>query len=342
MTKMMNAYGFVDPQFEKEIPAFEVQSVERPIPKNREILVEVKAVSINPTDLATRQAKKEEDHSFMILGRDAAGVVVEVGSDVELFKEGDEVYYPGTPRVEGTQADYHLIDERMVALKPNNLNFAEAAALPLTALTAYEAFFDRLDLLDIEKSPEDINLLIVGAAGGVGSIASQIALAYGFNVIGTASKEESTSYLRKVGVNHIINHYQSFEEQLKETGIDKVDAVFLAVKPDENIQEAANVIKAQGRMCSLLPLSEPLPNRLFTKSVIFSFELMYTRSLYQTEDWIKQHKYLTDLTEKVEKGAIQSTKTVHYKKMTPETLKEAYEKLNSETTVGKIVLEHQD
>ena len=302
--------------------------------------VEIKAVSVNPTDLATRSQKKPEDDSFTVLGRDAAGVVVATGAEVELFEVGDEVYYPGSPTVEGTQADYHLIDERMVALKPKNISFPEAAALPLTALTTYEVLHDRLQLFQWDKKPEEISLLIVGASGGVGSIATQIALNYGFDVIGTASREESFEYVKELGVKTIVNHSESIEDQLKEKGYDYVDAVFLAAEADKNIKAASAVVKPQGRISTLLPFSEKLPGKLFSKSVTLSYELMYTHSLYETKDWIKQHEYLSELTKEIEKGNIRSTMSKHFKAMNEETIKEAYELLQSGHTVGKIVLEH--
>ena len=341
MPKKMHAYGFVDPKHEENLPTFKKKEVEIPKPKKRELLVEIKAVALNPTDLATRSEKKIADDSFTILGRDAAGVVVKVGENVELFEVGDEVYYPGSPTVEGTEADYHVIDERMVGLKPNNLSFTEAAALPLTALTSYEVFHDRLQLFKLENEPKDVSLLIVGASGGVGSIACQIALNYGFDVIGTASRDESKEYLTNLGVKTVIDHSQPFEEQLQEQSYKSVDAIFLAVKADNNIKEAANVIKPQGRIATLLPFKNRLPNKLFSKSITLSYELMYTRSLYQTEDWVKQHKYLMELKEQVEAGNIISTKAEYFSEMNEKTLTEAYKLLQEEHSIGKIVLKHQ-
>lgn len=339
MTNTMNAYGFVDLNNDG-LPNFEKRTIDVPTPKKRQILVEVKAVSINPTDLGSASQKKDDDDSFMIVGRDVAGVVVGKGPDVELFNEGEEVFYPGTPVVQGAEADYHIIDERMAALKPTNLSFPEAAALPLTALTSYEVFHDRLQLFNMADNPEDVTLLIVGASGGVGAVAVQIALDYGFNVVGTASRDESIQYLKDLGVETIIDHTESFSDQLQDKGINKVDAVYLAVKADENMEAAVQVVKPQGRICSLLPLSDALPSKMFSKSILFSYELMYTRSLYKTEDWIKQHEYLTELKEKVEKDAVKTTMSEHYPEMNEETLTQAYKQLQEGHTTGKIVLEH--
>lgn len=340
--KKMTAYGFVDPKHEQNLPTFEARTIDVPKPKGRQLLVEIKAVSVNPTDLATRSGKEADDDSFTILGRDAAGVVVDTGPDVELFDVGTEVYYPGSPTVDGTEADYQVIDERMVARKPTNSSFAEAAALPLTALTSYEVIYERLNMFNFGQPPEDISLLIMGAAGGVGSVASQLALTYGFDVIGTASRSESREYLKDLGVNTIIDHSQPLEDQLKEAGYDEVDAVFLAVKAKENIEEASKVVKPQGRINTLLPFEETLPNQLFSKSISLSYELMYTRSLFETEDWIKQHEYLADLTEKIEDGRIQTTLSETYSKMTADTLAQAYTLLQENHTVGRIALQHSN
>ncbi|MCC5895579.1 MAG: zinc-binding alcohol dehydrogenase family protein [Alkalibacterium sp.] len=340
MTHVMKAYGFYDPKKEQDLPPFEEEELPVPEPKKRELLVEVKAVALNPTDFATRMMKKSSDDSFTILGRDVAGIVVSTGEDVTLFKEGDEVFYPGTPNNEGAQADYHIVDERMVSIKPKNLSFEEAAALPLTALTSYEVIHDRLKLFSLADKPSDVTVLIVGAAGGVGSIACQLALNYGFNVVGTASREESTEHVKSLGVNFVIDHTKPFKDQLKEHGLTTIDAVFLAARSDDNIKEAARVVKPQGQLCTLLPITKPLPGAFFGKSLTLSYELMYTRSVYGTDDWIKQHEYLTELKNQVEQGFITSTLSTVFEEMNTETLTEAYRQLQTEHTVGKIVLKH--
>lgn len=340
MSDKMYAYGFSDPKKDQELPDFERREVSMPKAKDREIVVDVKAVGINPTDLATRLMKKSDDDSFTVLGRDVSGVVVAIGENVSLFSVGDEVFYPGTSNIQGAQADYHKVDERMVSLKPKNLTFAEAAALPLTALTSYEVIHDRLHLFTQAEDPSDVTLLIVGAAGGVGSIATQLALNYGFNVIGTASRDESEKHLKELGVKHIINHSKPYQDQIEALAIGTVDAVFLAAKSDENIEEAAKVVKPQGRLCSLLPINKPLPMSFFSKSLTISYELMYTRSIYETADWIKQHEYLTELKNQVEQGFIHSTLSKRFDKLNEETLAEAYSLLQTEHTIGKIVLEH--
>ncbi|WP_161879404.1 zinc-binding alcohol dehydrogenase family protein [Alkalibacterium sp. MB6] len=340
MKKKMTQFGFTVPQLDQDLPTFERRTVPVPEPTGRQLLVEVKAVSVNPTDLATRAMKKENDNSFTVLGRDVSGTVVASGPDSDLFKVGDDVFYPGSTNLEGTMADYHVVDERMVAMKPRNLTHAEAAALPLTALTSYEVFHDRLSLFETGQKPEETTLLIVGASGGVGSIASQIALNYGFRVIGTASREDSINHLKKMGLKHVINHKEAFKEQLEELGIESVDAILLAAKADDNSKEAGKVIKPQGRICSLLPLKQPLPMSYFGKSIQFSYELMYTRSVYETPDWIKQHEYLTELKNQVEQGLIKTTLSKSYLEMNEDTITDAFTALKTGHTIGKIVLNH--
>ncbi|MFJ1628187.1 zinc-binding alcohol dehydrogenase family protein [Marinilactibacillus psychrotolerans] len=340
MSEKMTAYGFGHPGDKSNSPIFEEKTIDKPKPHGRQILVEVKAVALNPTDVATWQMKKEDDDSFTVLGRDIAGIIVETGDHVELFKEGDEVFYPGSSNVQGAQADYHVIDERMVALKPDNLDFAEAAALPLTALTAYETFYDRLRIP--ENSNEPVTLLIIGAAGGVGSIATQIALNDGIHVIGTASRDESREHLAHLGITKIINHKKPYQPQLKEFGIDTVDYIFLASNADENIKEVNKIVSPQGHVCSILPLRTPLPMSFFSKSVTFSYELMYTRSVYEASDWIKQHNYLTQLKTHIESGNLKTTINHRFHSMNSENLTKAYEQLMTGHTIGKIVLEHHN
>ncbi|WP_208559973.1 zinc-binding alcohol dehydrogenase family protein [Marinilactibacillus kalidii] len=340
MSKNMNAYGFGDPGEQKEMIPFEKREISKPEPNGRQLLVEVKAVGLNPTDVMTWKMKKTDDESFTVLGRDVSGVVVEIGEATELFEIGDEVFYPGTSNVQGAQADFHLIDERMVAKKPTNLDFAEAAALPLTALTAYETFFDQLQIPKNAEKPA--TLLIVGAAGGVGSIATQIALNNGIEVIGTASRDESRQQLKSLGVKKIIDHSKPYGEQLNELGYDAVPYVFLAANADDNIKEVSKIVSPRGHVCSILPLSQPLPKTFFGKSISFSYELMYTRSVYQTADWIRQHEYLDDLRQQVEAGNVKTTINHRYEEMNGKTLSEAYKQLMTGHTTGKIVLEHKN
>jgi len=333
------ALGFYKPGLHTEAPSFQGVEIERPEATGRNLLVEVQAISVNPTDLRTRDGKSEDDDSLTIVGRDAAGVVVEVGEDCRLFQVGDEVFYAGTSNVPGSLSEVHLVDERIVGKKPKTIGFAEAAALPLTGITAYEALFDRLGVSKEAADNKNKVILIIGAAGGVGSIATQIAKIAGLTVIGTASRPESREWALGHGADHIINHHESFGPQLEKLGFSGVHYIFCLTNVDDHMENMAETILPQGEICSILPAFKPLHLALFSKSIGFSYELMYTRSVYQTDDMVSQHHILTQLSDWVEQGKVHSTMTKHLSPLSPETLTEAYENLLTGRTIGKIVVE---
>ncbi|WP_400164763.1 zinc-binding alcohol dehydrogenase family protein [Brevibacillus sp. TJ4] len=335
----MKAFGFFKPGPKTEPPPFEQVEVEKPKPAGRDLLVEVRAISVNPTDWRQHNGKDANDDSLTIVGRDVAGVVVEVGSECTLFQVGDEVFYAGSNIRPGGHSQFHLVDERIVGKKPRTLDFAQAAALPLTSITAWEAFFVRLG---ISRNPADNagkTLLVIGAAGGVGSVATQLAKLAGLTVIGTASRPETIQWTKEHGSDHTINHHQPFEPQLKELGFPGVHYIFCLTQVDEHMAEMAKVILPQGKICSILPTQKPLDPNLFLKSVTFAFELMYTRPMFQTDDMIEQHRILDELAELVDSGSIRSTMTDHISPINADTLKEAYRKSMSGSAIGKIVLE---
>ncbi|AQQ52181.1 zinc-binding alcohol dehydrogenase family protein [Planococcus lenghuensis] len=338
-TETMKAIGFYKPGDVKEPMDLEVVEMERPKPAGRDLLVQVKAVSVNPTDLRTRDAKKDGDESFTVVGRDAAGIVAEVGEDCSLFKPGDEVWYAGTNNRPGSQSEFQLVDERIVGKKPKSLDFAQAAALPLTSLTAYEAMFDRLGISENAADNKGKSILIIGAAGGVGSIATQIAKQAGLTVIGTASRPQTVEWAKEHGADYTINHREPLEPQLKELGFDNVPYIFCLSATDEHMTDMTTVIAPQGKICSILPAFKPLDPRLFAKSVTFAYELMYTRSVFQTEDMIRQHELLDRLADDVDAGELETTKTEHFTPISPSALKEAYSNLLTGRTIGKIVVE---
>ncbi|RNF41264.1 zinc-binding alcohol dehydrogenase family protein [Planococcus salinus] len=335
----MTALGFYKPGPQSEPPAFEAVEMERPAATGKDLLVEVRAVSVNPTDYKTRDTKDPDDDSLTIVGRDVAGVVVETGEDCSLFQVGDEVFYAGTNVRAGGHSEFHLVDERIVGKKPKSLDFAHAAALPLTSLTAMEALFVRLG---ISRSPEDNagkNILIIGAAGGVGSVATQLAKLIGLTVIGTASRSETIEWAKDHGADYTINHHEPLKPQLEELGIEGAHYIFCLTNVDDHMKGMADVILPQGKICSILPTFQPLAPALFGKSVTFVYELMYTRSMFQTEDMIDQHHLLNELADWVDTGKIRSTMNEQLAPINPTTLKEAYEKLMTGRTIGKIVLE---
>lgn len=335
----MKAIGFYQPGPKSEPPNFEEVEVEKPKPMGQDLLVEVRAVSVNPTDWRQHSSKDVNDSSLTIVGRDVAGVVVEVGGECKHFKVGDEVYYAGSNIRPGGHSEFHLVDERIVGKKPKSLDFAQAAALPLTSITAWEALFERMGISRNPSENTDKRILIIGAAGGVGSIATQFAKLAGLTVIGTASRFESIQWTKEHGSDYTIDHHKPFELQLKELGFTGVHYIFSLTHTDEHMGEMAKVILPQGKICSILPLQKPLDQSLFLKSVTFVFELMYTRPMFQTDDMIEQHKLLSEVANLVDAGKIQSTMTERIAPINASNLRDAYRKSMSGRTIGKIVLE---
>jgi len=336
----MKAVGFY-----KLVPLTDPESlldveIEKPVPQGRDILVQVKAISVNPADWRYRERKDPNDESLTILGFDVAGIVEQVGPECTLFKPGDEVYYAGSSVRQGGNSEFHLVDERIVGKKPASLNFAQAAALPLTSLTAWEALFQRLGIQKNADVNRNKNILIIGAAGGVGSIATQLAKLAGLTVIGTASRPESVQWAKNHGADYTINHKQPFAPQLQELGISSVDYIFCLNDVDQHLPGMAEVIAPQGKICSILPFEKPANlGMLFLKSVTFVWELMFTRSMFQTEDMIEQHRILNELADLVDEGKVKTTLAELLKPINAANLRQALLKSKAGNMIGKIVLE---
>ncbi|NBD25180.1 zinc-binding alcohol dehydrogenase family protein [Paenibacillus glycinis] len=314
--------------------------VEKPVPQGRDLLVNVKAVSVNPVDAKVRAPKDRTEASPRVLGWDAAGVVEAVGDDCTLFKPGDAVYYAGSIARAGSNSEFQLVDERIVGRKPLNLDFAEAAALPLTAITAWEGLFDRLAVSRDRERNAGKTILIIGAAGGVGSIATQIAKDAGLTVIGTASRPESAQWARDHGADHIIDHRQPFAAQLQALGFAHVDYIFCLNLTEQHWANMAEAIAPQGKICSIVETAELLDLTLLkNKSVTFAWELMFTRALYQTPDMIEQHRLLNQVADKLESGELRTTLTERMAPINAANLRKAHAKVESGSTIGKIVLE---
>nr|WP_224076478.1 zinc-binding alcohol dehydrogenase family protein [Planococcus chinensis] len=337
--EQMKAFGFYKKGDVAKAPLFETVQLDRPVPKGRNLLVEVRAISVNPTDLRTRDAKKDNDESLTIVGRDVAGVVVETGDECSLFEAGDEVFYAGTSAAPGGQSEFHLVDERLVGKKPKSIDFAQAAALPLTSLTVCEALFDRMSISRNAEDNAGKSILIIGAAGGVGSVATQIAKLVGLTVIGTASRPETVEWAQAHGADHVISHRESLPDQVKGLGMEGVHYIFCLTNIDDHMEAMGEIILPQGKICSILPAQKPINIAFFSKSVTFAYELMYTRSVFQTEDMSQQHHYLNDLADWVDAGSIQTTLNDRFQPISIENLKKAYEQLLTGRTIGKIVLE---
>jgi zinc-binding alcohol dehydrogenase family protein len=312
----------------------------KPEPQERDLLVRVEAVSVNPVDTKIRQSQPAEqaESTPRVLGWDVAGVVDSVGSDVNLFQPGDKVYYSGSLIRPGANSEYHVVDERLVAKKPASLNMSQAAALPLTAITAYEALFDRLGISEHSESGEE-TILIIGGAGGVGSLAIQLAKIAKLHVIATASRPESQAWCREMGADAIIDHTQSIPEKLQELGWPMVDYIFNTNQTDLHWGAMCEAIKPQGRICGIVDTVESVDlNALKPKSATFVWEFMFTRSMYQTEDMIEQHQLLTQIAEWVDRQKIQSTLTETLSPINAANLRTAHAKLESGRMIGKLVL----
>lgn len=313
-----------------------------PKPSGRDLLVRVKAVSVNPVDVKVRQRTKGELTEPRILGWDVAGVVTAVGNEVSLFKVGDEVYYAGDIIRPGCDSEYQLVDERIVGRKPGTLSFEEAAAMPLTTITAWEALFDRLGVKRSAAENAGKSVLIIGGAGGVGSIAIQLAKKVaGLRVIATASRAESAEWCPEMGADEIINHHQSFKDQFEQAGLDEVEYILCCNSTERHIQNMADTIKPQGKICTIVETenNQPVNINLFQgKSVALMWELMFTRPMYQTPDMQEQHHLLNEAARLLDEGILRTTQTEHYGPLTAENLRQAHAKLETGSMIGKLVL----
>ncbi len=316
-------------------------NLETPVPTGRELLVAVDAISVNPVDTKVRKPKDKVEENYRILGWDAVGRVIATGPDATLFKTGDQVYYAGDITRAGSNSEFQLVDERIVGRKPQNITNAQAAAIPLTAITAWEGLFDRLSI-SRDKNARPKTLLIIGGAGGVGSIAIQLAkVLTNVKIIATASRPESAAWCTSLGAQLIIDHNKPFLDQLKAYGIDGVDYIFCLNNTDQHWANMAEAIKPQGHICSIVELSGQVDlNLLKNKSASFSWELMFTRSLYATEDMIEQHHLLNRVAELIDAGEITTTVTEVLSPINAENLRKAHEKIETGKTIGKIVLEN--
>jgi zinc-binding alcohol dehydrogenase family protein len=318
-----------------------LQDIELEVPKahGHDILIEVKAVSVNPVDYKIRQNMAPEKGEWKVIGWDAAGIVKEAGENVTLFKPGDKVWYAGDLMRSGSNAEYQLVDERIVGNMPGSLSFAEAAALPLTSITAWEMIFDRLQ---IPTSPAENpgTVLVIGAAGGVGSIMVQLLRCLtSVTVIGTASREESLKWLSELGAHHIINHREPLSEGLKAIGIPEVNYVISLNNTEDHYGEIVKSLKPQGHFGLIddPSLLDAIPLKL--KSITLHWELMFTRSMFKTPDMVEQHKLLNEVADLIDKGQIKTTVAHHLGKINAANLSKAYAMLELRQAHGKIVLE---
>jgi zinc-binding alcohol dehydrogenase family protein len=330
--------------YRRSLPITEADSlidIELPDPKplGRDLLVQVKAVSVNPVDTKVRMRQAPQAGETRVLGWDAAGVVVELGPDAHLFKPGDEVWYAGSLVRPGTNAEVHLVDERIVGKKPKSLGFAEAAALPLTTITAWELLFDRFGVPP-GKRFTDKSLLIIGAAGGVGSILTQLARRLtAMTVIGTASRKETADWVLSLGAQYVIDHSKPLSAELRRIGIPAVTHIASLTQTDTHFPEIIESLAPQGKL-GLIDDPPPIDvNQLKRKSISLHWELMFTRPLFGTADMIAQHRLLSEAAELVDAGVIRTTFGEHFGCINAENLKRAHALIEGGKAKGKIVLE---
>lgn len=330
--------------FKKSLPVTAADSfiqfeTDKPQATGHDILVKVAAVSVNPVDFKIRQTAAADKalETPKIIGWDAVGTVEAVGDQVTLFKAGDAVYYAGDLTRPGSNAEFQLVDERIVGKKPSSLTNAEAAAMPLTGLTAYESLFDRIKVNPIVDRGKTI--LILAGAGGVGSIAIQLAKQLGnLTVIATASRPETQQWCQRLGADHVVNHHQ-LSAELERIGHPEVDYILDFVSLGGYWDQMAQMIKPQGHIVSITNGEHPLDLNIFkTKSVTFSWEFMYTRSMYNTNDIARQHHILNHLAELLDAGTVRTTLNKTLLGFTVENHKEAHELQESGKSIGKTVI----
>jgi alcohol dehydrogenase len=303
-----------------------------PSPSGRDLLVKVEAVSVNPVDTKQRKAGSPAPR---VLGWDAAGTVAAVGGEVTLFKPGDEVYYAGDVTRPGCDSEFHLVDERIVGRKPKKLDFAQAAAIPLTAITAWESFFDRMHI-DRHGKHRGATILIIGGAGGVGSIAIQLAKLAGLRVIATASRPDTVAWCKELGADEVVNHRQNLAAQVKKP----VEYIAnFSGDLDSHWPAMAELVAPQGSVVAIVGNTKPLPMDVVrSKSATVCWELMFTRPRFKTADMIEQHRLLNQVGEWLDAGKLRGTLRETLSPINAANLRKAHEKLESGTMIGKLGL----
>lgn len=314
---------------------------DRPVPEPRDLLVHVQAISVNPVDTKIRGGggpRNSSQAENKLLGWDAAGIVVEIGSDVTQFKVGDEVYYAGSIDRNGTYSEFHAVDERLVGRKPATLSFAEAAALPLTTITAWEMLFDRIRVcVDPEAAG---SVLIIGGAGGVGSIAIQLARCLtGLKVIATASRAETRDWCLEMGAHHVIDHRKPLAAQVQSIEPGGVNYVLGLTRVEDHFDQIVEAMAPQSALALIENLARPIDlNKLKPKCISLHWEFMFARSRYQTADMGQQGRLLSDVATLVEERRIRSTMRENFGPINAANLRRAHAHVESGTAIGKAVL----
>ena len=313
--------------------------MKKPTAKGHDLLVKVNAVSVNPVDIGVRKGGHSVLKTPKVIGWDACGVVEEVGSKVSLFKPGDRIFYAGSFIRSGSDSEYQLVDERIVGHAPETLKDNEAAAMPLTSLTAYEALFEQMDLTWNQENNQHKTILIINGAGGVGSVATQLAHLAGLTVIATASRPDSIKWTQDHGADYVVNHREDLVKQVRKLGFKYVDYILELKDLDGHWKEMCELIKPEGHIVSITENHRPINLRLLTKKKAhFSWEWMYTKSYYQTDDMITQHDILDKIAQMLDNGNLRCTMTKSLIPLNATNLRKAHKLVESGHMTGKVVV----
>ncbi|MBL6454874.1 zinc-binding alcohol dehydrogenase family protein [Belnapia sp. T6] len=307
-------------------------------PTGRDLLVEVRAVSVNPVDTKVRM-RTDPGGTPKVLGYDAAGVVRAVGPEARLFRPGDAVFYAGDITRPGTDSAMHLVDERIVGPKPARLSFAEAAAVPLTAITAWEALFDRLGIAR-DPAPRQEAVLIIGGAGGVGSIAVQLARQLtGLQVLATASRPETMDWVRGMGAHAVLDHGGDLVAQVRALGL-PVPHVFATTHSEVHWPAICEIVAPQGAVCLIDDPKVPPDFRMLKpKSASLHWEFMFARAMHHTPDMEEQHRLLAEVSRMLDSGTLRTTLAENFGRIDAANLRRAHAAVESGKARGKVVLE---
>lgn len=340
----MKAIGYI-----KNLPITDDASLtdielEQPVATGQDLLVKVKAIAVNPVDYKIRQNVPSNNDQYKVIGWDAVGEVIATGEAASQFKPGDQVYYAGDLNRQGSNAEYQLVDQRLVGHKPKSLSDADAAALPLTTITAWEMLFEHLAIEKVtvgsgEKSNDVI--LVIGAAGGVGSILVQLAKTLtGATVIGTASRESSNSWIKELGADYVVDHTKPLAPQVEALNIGQVSHVASLNSTDSYFDTYVELLKPFGKIAMIDDPAAPLDiMKMKPKSLSLHIEFMYARSMFQAEDMVEQSRLLSTVADLVDQGYIKTTVGKHLGLINAVNLKAAHESLEAGRSIGKIVLE---